>query len=364
MIRNLPNACAVLAAVSLLASPAAGSGLPEVHEKSDQVIEARDLRELVVENARGFVQLRPSPDGRLHLTAWKSSRAQSRERAEEMSRQTIVHAAREGNRYRVRVEYPRRIDVRIDFWDLFKGRTWDSNHMPRAEVRMVAEVPKGLVVRVTTASGDIESQGLAAAQELTTASGDVSLQDLTGALVVQTASGDVSAKGITRLTVRTASGDVEVEQASGPLNSLTTSGDVTVDGVTDSVRAESSSGDLVVTEAPKGIIALSTSGEIVVRSAAGRIQLESSSGDVHCGLRAPLAGADIGSLSGEVVVEFAPGVGAALDLRTASGTLECAIPVRLKESNRRGMVGEVGRGGSAVHLHTASGDITVTGGGQ
>ena len=115
MIRTLRIGLALFATLTLVSRPAAARTLTEVTEKSDQTVDARGVRELVVENSRGLVQLRPSPDGSIHLTAYKFSRAEGQDRAQSFAHQTIVHASRDGDRFVVRVEYPQRVDVRVSF---------------------------------------------------------------------------------------------------------------------------------------------------------------------------------------------------------------------------------------------------------
>ena len=111
--------CTILA-VGLCADAAHASRSTTLQERSERVESPQGLRVLVVENPRGWVHLRPSADGQLRVAAIKVCRAESQERARRFAAETRVQAGREGDQYAVRVTYPRKVDVRISFWDLFK----------------------------------------------------------------------------------------------------------------------------------------------------------------------------------------------------------------------------------------------------
>lgn len=355
----------VLACAALVAPRDAGARASvERVERSEAVVDVAGLKALSVDNARGPVELRPSTDGRLHLTAIKTIRAESEIRRDRYARELVVHAGREADRYVVRVDYPRRVDVHIGIWELFSHRTWDGPVLPRIELHLLAEVPPGLAVTVNTVNSDIASTGLAGSQTLATTSGDITVSDARGRASIRSVSGSIALAGVGPVEAQTVSGDVEVTGARSALAATTTSGNVTIDGATDSLHVDTTSGDVVVDDAPHGLRIGAVSGEVVVRSAAGRVQITTSSGDVRCGLREPSSGARLESTSGSVQLAVANGFDARLDLRTASGSLECHVPIRMLQSGRKELSGDLGRGGPVVQLRSASGDLTVTNGGK
>ena len=333
-------------------------------EQSQKVLEAADLtnvRMVRVENPRGLVQVRPSPDGRFRLTALKLTRASDREHAGEFARATRVETAIEGDRYVVRVRYPQRQEIRISFWRIFRG----GFELPTVEVRLSLEVPGRMGVSLDSASGDLETSGLAGPQSLETTSGDLQVRDARGPLEAGTVSGEVEADGLARARLRSVSGDVSVRRAGGPLDVRTTSGDIELRGVTDSLSVSSVSGDIRVDAAPRGFSAGTTSGGITIEGeAGGLVRVSSTAGDVTLGLLATVRRADVTTVSGDIHLRLPGNLGCTLGLRTSSGTLDTAVPLRVRTVSRREMTGVVHGGGVPVTLRTTSGDIVVTSGGE
>jgi hypothetical protein len=352
----------LLLAVTVALLPGlAAAETPTLREQSQQVVEARGIAGLRVENPRGLVQVSPSRDGRIHLTALKVTSSRMSSRARDFARETRVETSTEAGRFVVRVRYPQRQMLRTSFMQIFRGEL----DLPRVEVRLALEVPARLPVDLETASGDLETTDLAGPQSLQTTSGDIEVRAAAAFLSVTTTSGNVMASGVARARVRSVSGDVTLDAARGPLDVRTTSGNIAVSGVADSVGVSSVSGDIRVDRAPRGLDAGSTSGDIVVDGLAGGVvKLRSTSGDVRFGLDRGLRRADVSTVSGGISARLADGLGCELNLTSTSGTLDSSVPLRIRTVSRHEMSGVVGGGGAPVVLHSLSGDIAVTGGGR
>lgn len=349
--------------VGTLATPALAAFTSR--ERSDRTDAATGLRQIVVENSRGSVHVRPSRDGQLHVAAIKVCRAESDARVKRYARETSVQAGREGERFVVRVTYPRKVEVRIGFWDLFRDETWENGGLlPRVEVQLVLDIPPGLEVSVKTNSGEVDSEGLPNAQEFQTTSGDVSVRRSTGPVRVGTTSGDIDGSDLARGVLSTSSGDVFVNGASGPVRATTASGDVTVNGARDSLALHATSGDLQVEDSPRFLDGRTASGEIFVRSATGRVSVSTSSGGLRMRLRGPLLGAVVDAASGSAQIELAPGMNANLEAKSGTGEIDSRLPLTQVRSGRGELAGRLGRGGPIVKVQTSSGDITLTGGGK
>jgi hypothetical protein len=334
---------------------------PTLREQSQQVVEARGITGLRVENPRGLVQVSPSRDGRIHLTALKLTTSRMASRAQDFASGTRVETSTESGRFVVRVHYPQRKTLHASLSQLFKGEF----DLPRVEVRLSLEVPPKLPVDLETTSGDLETNGLAGAQSLQTTSGDIEVHAAAAFLSITTTSGNVMASGLGRAQVRTVSGDVALDAASGPLDIRTTSGDINLSEVTDSLGLSSVSGDIQVDRAPRGLDAGTTSGGIVVDGlAGGLVRLRSTSGDVRFGLDRSLRRADVSTVSGGITARLADGLGCDLTLKSTSGTLDSSVPLKIRTVSRNEMSGVVSSGGPPVVLHSLSGDIAVTGGGR
>jgi hypothetical protein len=325
------------------------------------VVEARGLTGLKVENPRGLVEVSPSRDGRIHLTALKLANSRMSTRAQDFARGTRVETSTESGRFVVRVHYPQRQRLHASLSQLFKGEF----DLPRVEVRLSLEVPPSLPVDLETTSGDLETSGLAGLQSLQTTSGDIEVHSAAALLSITTTSGNVMASGLGRAQVRSVSGDVALDAARGPLDIRTTSGDINLSGVSDSLNLSSVSGDIQVDRAPRGLDAGTTSGQIVVDGlAGGLVRLRSTSGDVRFGLDRSLRRADVSTVSGGITARLADGLGCDLTLKSTSGTLDSSVPLKIRTVSRNEMSGAVSGGGPPVVLHSLSGDIAVTGGGR
>lgn len=353
--------CALVALAVLVAGGAAAA--PDRVERSDKVVEARGLAGLEITNDRGETLVRPSADGRLHVTAVKTTRADDAAAIDRLARETSVDLAPLGPTYRIEVRYPKRIDVQVDFWKLFARRDHDEPIVPRVDVKLIVEAPATFTTTFRSASGDFSSEGMAGAQSLRTTSGDVTVRGARGAVTVNSVSGDLQLADAAHAELHTTSGDVHVEGA-GALTIQTVSGDVQVNGARESVQMHSSSGDLEADAAPGGLVAETTSGTVRVQHASRAVHASSSSGEIDLGLVAPLADVDASAVSGSVHCALPAGAGAMLELHTVSGDLSCDAPVRILDQSRNRLSARIGAGGPTLRLKTTSGDIHVTSGGQ
>jgi DUF4097 and DUF4098 domain-containing protein YvlB len=341
----------LLMAVGLL--PGQPVGAEVLREQSRRSVPSAGLTTIVVQNPRGRTEARPSPDSNLHITALKIARGSRKSDAQEASRATTVELAREGSRYVVRVRYPRRESVRVNFWEPF------DLSVPRLEVRITVEVPRGMAVELAASSGDLMTQGLSAPQSLRSSSGDVSVERAAGNVEVTTASGDVSITDASSAHIGTSSGDVEASGRTRALVATTSSGDVEVGEVAESLRIETVSGDISVDRAAKGAEVRTTSGEVRIRSVGGFLTATSVSGEIQVGLAAPLREATIVTSSGDIRAGLGQAVGCRLEMRSSSGSFDLDVPVRAQTLSRRLVTGVVGNGAASVSLRSSSGNIAV-----
>jgi putative adhesin len=326
-------------------------------ETSERVLPATGLRAVRAENPSGLIQVRASQDGRVHVTALKVIHGDSGDHLR-LARGTRVEIGADAGVLDLRVSYPSNVHVQINFWDLFNGFEF-----PRVEVHLSIDVPPGIPVTLSSASGDLNSDGLTAPQSLSSSSGDITVRN-GGRVAASSASGDLFGLECSGGTFQSTSGDVAVEGARGPVVIRTSSGDATIKRIADSLSVETVSGDIRVDRAPRGLIASTGSGTIEVVRAAGRISVESASGDLKLGLEPPLAASTIATGSGDIEARFASGLGCELEVRTSNGTLDAALPIRVKSMNRHMVSATVGKGGAPLTIRSSSGDIHVTSGGN
>lgn len=332
-------------------------------ERSERVAEARGLSGLEIDNPRGSVAVMPSADGRLHVIATKVVRMPSAEEVKRYAAEARVETAVRDGRYVVTVDYPKRLESHVDFWDLFSARGRRNLQLPSLEVRLELQVPATMAADVRTVSGDVTLRGLSAGSTIRTTSGDVEVSGVRGAASIETVSGEAALKDVASAQVKTTSGDVEVEGAAS-LTIRSTSGDVTVGGARDAIRIETVSGDVVVEDAPRGAWVRTASGEIALHAAGGKLDAATQSGDVHARLRAPLESALVASVSGDVTLEMVPGLGAHLVAHSTSGSIDCGVPAVVLDHGRNSLEARLGAGGAPVRTETTSGNVTITSGGK
>ena len=346
----------ILSAALLTLLPAASLAADDVwREQSRLDPDPKGLTGVSVENARGITEMRPSSDGRLHITVVKIARAGSRERSRELAARTTVTTQTQDGRLHLKVLYPKHEAIHVNFWELE-----DSPHR-RLQVRIALEVPKGMEATLSSASGDLYSTGLSGRQNLKTTSGDVEVVDALGYLEVTTTSGDAEIESIAAARVRSVSGDIEIGRPSGPLYVFTTSGDVVVRDAADSLRARSVSGDIRVVNAPGGDDIQTTSGELEVEDASSRIEVAAVSGSVRLALGAAPHSVAVSTSSGEIITRVPSRVGCNLHMLTSSGSLEVDASVQTRMVSRREVKAVIGDGRVPVRLESRSGDITVRG---
>jgi hypothetical protein len=185
-----------------------------------------------------------------------------------------------------------------------------------ASLDLRAELPEGSLVAAQTASADLDFTGTLGTLNATTASGDVQAKRVTG---------DVE--------LTTASGDVRLEDAAGDARLSTASGDVIVNGADGDVIAKTASGDVWIGRAGQSVTA------------------KTASGDVHFD-RVASGLADATTVSGDITVAVAPGIGVYLDISTLTGDVS-------SELDADDSVAAEGESALTVSCRSVSGDVRI-----
>jgi hypothetical protein len=180
--------------------------------------------------------------------------------------------------------------------------------------RLVAHVPAGTDVEVSSASGEVRLLGRL------------------GAVRVHTASGDIEVGDVARLDVTTASGQLTCGAVNGEASISSVSGDCTIRVVGGRLEATLTSGDLRVDQCDGDLVVGSTTGDVrVARCCGSDISVRSISGDVRVGLPS--------------------GIRVEAQISTLSGRASLPNPASSPEPADRRPV--------RLHLKTVSGDIRV-----
>ncbi len=181
--------------------------------------------------------------------------------------------------------------------------------------RIIAHVPAGTDVELSSTSGDVRLVGGLGVVRLHTASGDIEMGDA-ARVDVTTASGEFSCGEIDGdATVSSVSGDCTMRRVGGRLDATVTSGDVRIDRCDGEVAIASTSGDVRIGRCAGADIAIrSISGDVRVGLPAGiRVEAEISTLSGRATLPEPVPAADAGdrravrlqlkSVSGDIRVE-------------------------------------------------------------
>lgn len=213
-------------------------------------------------------------------------------------------SARSGNDVRV---CALRDNATCDDDGVHSGRgSWRSRH---ARGNLTVEVPRGVVVRVSSGNGDVTVDGATADVHASSGNGDVRVG--TGAGVVRASTGN---------------GTVLVEGARGAVNASSGNGRVAISTASGPVSASTGNGRI----------------EVDVASLRGAGDMTFSSGN------------------GPVVLTLPADFSADIDASTGNGGFQSDFPLRVQgrmSSNR--VSGTIGQGGRRLHISTGNGTITL-----
>ncbi len=225
---------------------------------------------------------------------------------------------------------------------------------PEAKVESVRlEIPRGLVVSVSTLSGDIDASCPCRSLELDTKSGDIDVEGAQGAVRAKSASGDVNVEEAEACSIATASGSVEVGRV-GSCSVETQSGDVDVESARE-LGVKTASGDVDVGEVTERLGVSTASGDVDASCSCAETAVTTSSGQIDLDVERTGPGSiDVRSVSGDVSISLSGDDDVELRLASLSGDIEAFGEEAGRElSIRRGSAE------FSVSVRTVSGDIDV-----
>lgn len=212
---------------------------------------------------------------------------------------------------------------------------------PYAELRVM--VPAGVRYQAALVSGAMRLEALRGDGSLSTVSGAIDATDTAGTL-----------------QITTTSGDVELSGHAGPLVAESVSGDIDATGAIERPQVSTVSGDVDLSGVSGLLDLRSISGEIRVADASdASLRLESTSGDIRFAGALGGASSQIGSISGDVLLELSAPDDLRLELSTTSGDLSSDLDLRDLAEERRSLRGQLGEGSALLTVTTTSGDVEV-----
>ena len=170
-------------------------------------------------------------------------------------------------------------------------------------------------------------------------------------LIVSTRDGSITVERIDgQLELRTDDGSVRVSEAAGDVLVVTRDGSITLERVAGRVDARSGDGSIRVNGTPTALTLETRDGSVVVRADRGTEMVDDWS--VRTG-------------DGTVVMELPDGFGAEIDAETQDGSVRTTLDVPggaaegSSREDRRRLRGRLGSGGKTVKLRTSDGSIRL-----
>ncbi|MBN3507603.1 Putative adhesin [Mycobacterium sp. 88mf] len=157
-------------------------------------------------------------------------------------------------------------------------------------VRVDIALPAGSRLNLSSASADIDADGVYSDCRCASASGSVRVATITGNIKADSASGDISIGDVAgNAQIATASGDAAIDRIDGDVKFQAASGSLAVGTLRGHLRHQAASGSVTVGVGISGALSAQTgSGEVEVgipEGTAARLELKTHSGTVDNGLQ-------------------------------------------------------------------------------
>ncbi|WP_124711812.1 DUF4097 family beta strand repeat-containing protein [Mycolicibacterium nivoides] len=157
-------------------------------------------------------------------------------------------------------------------------------------VRVDIALPAGSRLNLSSASADIDADGVYSDCRCASASGSVRVATITGNIKADSASGDISIGDVAgNARIATASGDAAIDRIDGDVKFQAASGSLAVGTLRGHLRHQAASGSVTVGVGISGALSAQTgSGEVEVgipEGTAARLELKTHSGTVDNGLQ-------------------------------------------------------------------------------
>jgi hypothetical protein len=349
----LRKAVALTLLVLLVSSPA----WAYVHRESvEKTIPVEGRGVIRISNPNGLIQLRPGVGANVVLEAKKIAKAKGEDAARVLAEDARVRIVEGPDEIEIKVEIPTRIKHGTSLGELL-----GFSKRRHVIVEIYVEVPPSMEVILSTASGDVDVEGVLSGGQINTTSGDVWVSDCEGDFTVGVASGDVEIEGIVgELSLSASSGELSVRDISGSVEVSAAGGDFIGKNIGDSFSLDGASGNVTL-EGCGGRIEISTaSGDVWLKDVTSNISVNTSNGDVTAfAVDGGPVNVEISCSAGDIELTVAEGSSYRLDISNVSGAIYTKVPLSVEKVTRHELRGNVGSGAGSVILSTSSGDIKV-----
>lgn len=217
-------------------------------------------------------------------------------------------------------------------------------HSGAAEFNYMITIPPETEIHSTSASGNIEVEGVKGPLTVTTGSGNISASNISGDIQAHTGSG----------TVQLASIDGQVQASAG-------SGDIALASVRGDIRLQAGSGVIRIASPSGAVVATAGSGSVSVAGAMEDLRVRTSSGNVTV-TGDPQSGTywDFRTTSGNVALQVSPKASFRFYAKTGSGDIDAAIPVVMEgTAGKHALRARIGDSKGRVEVETNSGNVAL-----
>ena len=244
---------------------------------------------------------------------------------------------------------------RVELQDVQGRATVDSEH---GDVR--ADRTGGIVIRASF--GEVGVEGVRGDVEVRSQHGPVTARDVTGAATIEGSFGDAQvekAGGDARITV--AHGAIDATDVGGGVIAETSFGDVVLARVGGPVQVKVAHGGVKARALEKGAQISASGADVVIDGFRGEVRVQVERGGVSLAPAGALTDPVWASAAqGAVRLEVPAGSRFVLDATAEPGEVQVDVPGLVLTSTSAGLTkGEIGGGGSSVHLQARHGDVRV-----
>lgn len=222
----------------------------------------------------------------------------------------------------------------------------ELSHMRHVTISYTIQVPHETEVNATVAAGTQTIRNLRGPVTIRAASGSIHVEKIDRDAQLSSASGSISASDI--------GNDVHVSSASGSVSVSNIKGDVRIGALAGVIRVSQPGGRVEAHTSNGGVEIRGAANDVMAHATAGRVYVQGNPG--------PDSFWDLKTASGSVQFAVPATANFHLSAEAVSGDIRADIPIVVEEQGKHSLRAHMGNGGGRVEVHTVSGEIRVSGG--
>src|SRR5437879_1800578 len=313
------NLCMPLVLLTAVAASAACNAGPSVNGTFDRNYNVTGPIRLEITNASGDVDITGSSDGKVHVRGDVRASGFGFDNPQKRLDDTVANPPIEQTGDTIRI-----------------GK--EMSRMRNVSIAYVIQVPRDTEVSATVASGAQTIRGVRGPVKVQAASGSIRVEKIERYTQLTTASGSISATDVGNdLRVSSASGSVTVSKVRGDVDVNAISGVLRISNPGGRVEAGTASGDVDIQGAAH---------DVKAHAAAGRVSVQGNPGAENYW--------ELKTASGSVQLAVPVSANLHISAEAVSGEIRSDIPIVIEEQGKHSLRAHMGNGGGRVESHTVS----------